>query len=201
MSGCRPEWSNMEQQVDDMTLIRNYLDGAAGAFDVLYDRYRLPLYAYLNRLLPGQTAQVDDIFQQTWIRAIDRLSTYRHEEKFSAWLMRIGHNFAIDFFRTSKRRGESSMDDGLETALSDSTDVSPWRELDSQELGEAIEQAVSELSPELREVFLLRREDVPFREIARIQSCSINTCLGRMQYALKQLRKSLNRWMTEGKEV
>lgn len=197
MSECRPEWSNMEQQADDMTLIRNYLDGAAGAFDVLYDRYRLPLYAYLNRLLPGRSAQVDDVFQQTWIRAIDRLGSYRHEEKFSAWLMRIAHNFAIDHFRAEKRRGESSMDDGLETALPDSPAESPWRTLDSQELGEAIEQAVADLPPDLREVFLLRREDVPFREIARIQNCSINTCLGRMQYALKQLRKALGRWRTE----
>ncbi len=187
----------MEQQADDMTLIRSYLDGAAGAFDVLYDRYRLPLYAYLNRLLPGASAQVDDVFQQTWIRAIDRLGAYRHEEKFSAWLMRIAHNFAIDHFRAEKRRGESSMDDGLEATLPDSPTDSPWRTLDSQELGEAIEQAVAELPPDLREVFLLRREDVPFREIARIQNCSINTCLGRMQYALKQLRKTLGRWRAE----
>ena len=188
---------NIGQECDDQTLIREYLAGRDDAFTMLYGRYKALLYSYLNRLLGGDRAGADDLFQQTWIRAVDQLGKYEDRQQFSAWLLRIAHNLTIDYFRKCGRvsRFEAgSLDEpesGIEAA---GHHDEPWRSMHREELEAAIEDAVGKLSPELREVFLLRRENISFREIARIQNSSINTALARMQYALRNLRKSLADW-------
>ena len=175
-----------------------YLDGDSSAFDMLYERYRRPLYGYLQNLLRGEQANADDIFQRTWLKAIDNLHKYEDREKFSAWLMRIAHNLTVDYFRRAERRAEEVFDEAYadkpDGTLFQRTARSPGEELEESELEKAIRDAVQELPPELREVFLLRQEDVPFREIAEIQNCSINTCLARMRYALDKLRARLQVW-------
>ncbi len=182
----------------DSELIAAYLAGDSGSFDVLYERYRRILYAYLNNLLRERgPALADDLFQQTWLKAIDNLHRYQDREKFSAWLMRIAYNLAIDSFRASKRRAEEEFDDSLEAVLPASDSSLPDSELESAELANALESAIAELSPDIRAVFLMRREDISFREIAEIQNCSINTCLARMQYALKNLRRSMAGWLPQ----
>ena len=101
----------------DMELILAYRNGNADAFDILYERYRRQLYAYLNKLLPGRQAQADDMFQQTWIRAIAKLDRYQEREMFLAWLLRIAHNLTIDSFRAGRRRNEETLcDETAETA-------------------------------------------------------------------------------------
>jgi len=182
----------LETRPDD-ELIRGYLAGRAEDFDVLYERYKRQLYSYLNRLVPGQHALADDLFQQTWLKAIDQLRRYENRQKFMAWLMRIAHNLAMDHFRRAKTAGEQTPSEEIEESLF-KEDGEPWKELDCEELGSALDFALGQLNPELREVFLLRQEDMPFKEIAEIQSCSINTALARMQYALKNLRKRLVEW-------
>ena len=169
-----------------------YLDGNSSAFDLLYERYRRPLYGYLQNLLRGENANADDIFQRTWLKAIDNLHKYENREKFSAWLMRIAYHQFIDGYRKVKRRGEEAFDDSLDAVLPAPDSALPDSRIRNRELMEAIESAVAELSPEVRAVFIMRNDDIPFREIAEIQQCSINTCLARMQYALKNLRKSLS---------
>lgn len=184
-----------EHETPDADLIRAYLDGDAASFDVLYERYKRPLYGYLQKTFrDGHSAAVDDLFQKTWLKAIANLTKYQDQEKFIAWLVRIAGNLAIDFFRTAKRHAEDSFDDGMEAVLPAQESTSPDSGIKNRELADAIDAAVSELSPDIRTVFLLRQEDVPFREIAEIQKCSINTCLARMQYALKYLRKKLEPW-------
>ena len=184
-------------ELDDYKLIHLYLDGDAHAFDVIYERYRKVLYGYLNGLLQGQNALADDVFQQTWLNAIQSMPKYRNQEKFSAWLMRIAHNLVMDHYRSSRRRKEETFDEIEENVIPAPESASPQRRMDRKELAAALEEAVRELSPELREVFLLRQKDVPFREIAVIQKCSINTCLARMQYAVKKMRVRLHSWMPE----
>ena len=185
------------QERDDQELIREYLAGSDESFNVLYERYKSLLYGYLNRLLGGDSACADDLFQQTWIRAVDQLGRYEDRQQFSAWLLRIAHNLAIDHFRKSGRLSQVevvSLDEpesGIEVS---GTNDEPWRAMHREELEKAIAEAVKKLAPELREVFLLRREDVPFKEIARIQNSPINTVLARMQYALKNLRRQLVEW-------
>ena len=185
------------QERDDQELIREYLACIDESFNVLYERYKSLLYGYLNRLLGGDSACADDLFQQTWIRAVDQLGRYEDRQQFSAWLLRIAHNLAIDHFRKSGRLSQVevvSLDEpesGIEVS---GTNDEPWRAMHREELEKAIAEAVKKLAPELREVFLLRREDVPFKEIARIQNSPINTVLARMQYALKNLRRQLVEW-------
>ncbi len=183
----------------DTELIRAYLDGDAAAFNTLYDRYRKPLYGFLKNILRERNDQLDDIFQKTWLKAIGSLKKYRDQEKFSAWLMRIAANLAYDTFRSEKRHPQEEFDDKLEAVLPAPRSMSPDSGIRDRELAEAISEAVASLSPEIRTVFLMRKEEIPFREIAEIQKCSINTCLARMQYALKKLRSQLAGWMEMSK--
>ncbi len=179
-----------------MELITAYTAGDAEAFDELYERYRRQLYAYLNRLLSGNRSQADDVFQQTWIKAIANLKKYQDRELFLGWLMRIAHNLTVDMFRKGARKNEQAISETESEALESAagSSASPAKAMDRQELADAIDSAVQELPGELREVFLLRQEDIPFREIAEIQNCSVNTCLARMRYALNALRSKLKDW-------
>ncbi len=185
------------QEVDDAILIKEYLSGDDRAFTLLYERYKALLYSYLNRLLDNDRPSADDLFQQTWIKVVDQLPHYEHRQQFSAWLLRIAHNLTIDYFRKCGRQSQyegGSLDDSETSIDPPDKDNEPWRGMHREELEKAVSEAVGKLSPELREVFLLRRENISFREIAVIQKCSINTALARMQYALKNLRKSLADW-------
>jgi RNA polymerase sigma-70 factor (ECF subfamily) len=173
----------------DIELVQAYLRGDMDSFDQLYERYRRPLYSYLNKMLPGQASTVDDLFQKTWTKALKHLENY-HESSMLAWLTRIAHNSAIDHFRRSKRQKEVDIDEGPAPA----TDDPPWRRMKNTELSAAIADAVDQLPQEQREVFILRQQDISFKEIADIQNCSINTALGRMRYAVLTLRKLLREW-------
>ena len=176
----------------DQVLIDNYLAGSNADFNVLYERYKRQLYAYLHRMLPGQHAVIDDIFQQVWIKVIAKLPVYQHSNKFQAWLLRIAHNMTIDFFRRSKKNVTVSVDnDDTLIQLPDCREM-PWTELCMAELSAAVATALEQLPIEQKEVFLLRQDKVSFKEIAAIQQCSINTALGRMKYAIKNLRKELD---------
>ncbi len=181
----------------DMDLIRAYLDGDAASFDTLYEKYKKPLYGFLKNILRERNDQLDDLFQKTWLKAIGHLGKYRDQEKFSAWLMRIAANLAYDTFRSEKRHPQEEFDEKLEVVLPAADSFSPDSGIKNRELAEAIEEAIGMLSPEIRTVFLMRKEEIPFREIAEIQKCSINTCLARMQYALKKLRSQLAGWMEQ----
>ena len=167
--------------------IEAYLAGDQASFQQLYERYRRPLYSYLNRMLPGQPSTVDDLFQKAWIKAIQNLARYECQQSFYAWLVRIAHNTAIDHFRQERRRPAVAIDEvqvAQEGAL-------PWERMGSEELVQALEAAVGELPPDQREVFLLRRQGMPFKEIAELQGAPLNTVLGRMHYAVNKLRHLL----------
>jgi RNA polymerase sigma-70 factor (ECF subfamily) len=186
------------EDLSDDELISGYLNGETHDFNVLYERYKRQLYSYLNRLLPGQYALVDDIFQQTWMKIIHQLPKYKSRQRFLAWAMRIAHNLAIDHFRKGKYEDNSvSAEDRLKYVSEEKRE--PWRDMDMSELGQALSWALNQLNPELREVFLLRQDGLSFKEIAEIQDCSLNTALGRMQYALKNLQKLLTEWKEGGK--
>ncbi len=179
----------------DYELIQAWLGGDQRAFEELFRRYKRPLYGYLSRMLTHDAMTVDDIFQQLWLRVMKKLPDYREQDRFGAWLFRIGRNLVIDHYRSRGRRpGEVSLEefDGAEVP-GDAPDE-PWRGLDDAALQAAVEEAVEELPPEQKEVFICRRNSLTFREIAEIQACPVNTALARMQYALKFLRKRLDSW-------
>ena len=184
-----------ENRVSDEELILAYLEGDSDSFTILYERYKRPLYAYLNRML-GNHAQSDDVFQQTWIRVVRRLGEYESKQKFFAWLSMIAHNLAIDQFRREKKSAELPLDDENVAVSEPVTHTEPWMRMHNRELGKALREAAEGLAEEQKEVFLLRQEGLSFKEIAEVQNCSINTVLGRMQYAVKNLRKRLNEWVS-----
>lgn len=174
----------------DNQLIAAYLGGDQAAFATLYERYRRPLYSYLNRMMPGKAATVDDLYQKTWLKAIDHLERYEDRQTFFAWLCRIAHNTAIDQYRRDARQQMVPIDD---VSLADEQDE-PWQQLSEYELGEALQRAIEALPEEQREVVLLRRQGTPFKDIAELQACSLNTALGRMRYAINNLRQHLQEW-------
>ena len=182
----------ISEQAADGDLIRAYLSGDAGSFEILYSRYRKPLYAFLNKLLENST-MVDDLFQQTWLKAIKNFPSYENKQKFFAWLSMIAHNLAMDYFRQQKRAAEQPLEEGLlNERCSDGGEA--WAQMNNEEFEEAFEQAVNDLPVEQKEVVILRRDGLSFKEIAEIQKCPLNTALGRMNYALKSLRNSLRAW-------
>ena len=151
----------------DAKLIERYLEGDLKAFDELYEKYKKRLYAYVNRVVPGQSAVADDVFQMTWIKALKQLHAYKHNEKFLAWMTRIAHNLAVDHFR--KTRKEVSGEEMPEAAFTAGGDKTPWKTLDNRELAAALENCVEKLKAEQREVFVLRQEEFSFKEIAAVQ--------------------------------
>lgn len=174
------------KEASDGRLIAEYRRGNEEAFEVLYNRYRRQLFSYLNRVIPGRSALVDDLYQQTWLKIIKSLPTYREEQKFLSWAFRIAHNLAVDSFRREARREEVEIDE----RIPDNADP-PWGRMERETLKQLLEEAMQELSDEQREVVLLRQQGVAFKEIARIQHVSINTVLGRMHYAVRKLRRRL----------
>jgi RNA polymerase sigma-70 factor (ECF subfamily) len=177
--------------------VENFLKNDTESFEVLYERYRKSLYSYLNRYLGrGAYHLADDIFQQTWLNVIKHLDCYRSRERFLAWIIRIAHNLAVDSFRKNRRQDET-IEFGERMKFTPSeNEPPPWLDMDEHELKKAVARAVEKLSPELKEVFLLRQDELSFREIASIQKISVNTALGRMQYALKNLRNILKDWQS-----
>lgn len=179
-----------ESRSSDGELIRRYVEGDDSAFDTLYHRYRRQLYSYLNRLLPGQPHLADDMYQKTWARVLENLPRYAEKQRFLSWAFRIAHNLAVDHFRRDAHIERVEITEKLAGQAREA-----WCELDRRDLRTALAAAVEQLTPEQREVFLLRQQDVPFKEIAVIQQTGVNTVLGRMHYATRNLRKLLRDWL------
>jgi RNA polymerase sigma-70 factor (ECF subfamily) len=186
----------MEVKRADMELIKGYLSGAGKDFEELYDRHKKMLYGYLNNMLPRQQSVVADIFQQTWLKVIQKLPEYRCSNHFSAWMIRIGHNLVIDHFRRNKKFINQISLDCEDTPDFPDADKPAWDSMDQSDFERALGHALETLQEEQREVFMLRHNKVSFKEIAEIQNCSINTALARMQYAIKNLKKNLAAWKT-----
>ena len=172
----------------DGELINAYLGGDERSFEELYFRYRKILYGYLNNLMPQDPAGADEVFAESWTKVINYLPRYRDDGKFSAWLFRMAKNVFIDRIRRSHPGRFVPVDDENTPELPDGKSSSPDLELGASDTGKMISAALEQLPAEQREVFILREQDLSFKEIAEIQNCSLNTALSRMRYAIKSLR-------------
>lgn len=179
------------QPADDI-LIAAAKNGDERALEMLFERYRRPLYAFISRMLNGDCMTADDIFQELWIKVLNKLSAYREDGKFAAWLFRVARNQVLEHFRREKSRSKIGCvtDDG-ELPEPVSVQSSPVSEIAVKELSEQLERLLNELPPEQKEVFIMRQNNLSFKEIAEIQKCPINTALGRMHNCLKFLRHKL----------
>ena len=184
---------------DDGVLIQRYLGGDADAFEELVRRHQNVLFAFLL----GRTRSrplAEDLLQETFLRMLTHLPEYRHRDRLRSWLFRIAHHLVIDDVR-ARPPGQVSLDarparlEGEGPAAGDTLPAPdarrPDRIAEGREEAARARAALDRLVPAQREVVLLRQAGLAFKEIARIQGCSINTALGRMHDAVLILRRAL----------
>lgn len=183
---------NLNSLTDEELALR-YVAGNNRAFDELLRRNQSQLFTYILFVVRDRHV-ADDIFQETFVRAISKLqnNAYRVNGKFGAWLTRIAHNVMIDLFRSQKHKNIISIEDDTLTQLSARALLANNIEaecINAQVLTD-VKRMVDLLPPVQREVVFMRfYQQMPFKEIAERTNVSINTSLGRLHYAIRNLRK------------
>ena len=179
--------------LSDQELVQAYIKGDHSAIEVLINRHRNKVYTYILLTIKNQQL-AEDLFQETFIKVVQSLRSgkYKDNGKFLSWVIRIAHNLIIDHFRKEKQMNSISNDDS-EVDLFNSKKLSDSNIeeliIDGQIKSE-IRTLINELPDDQREVVLLRHYGgLSFKEIADQTDVSINTALGRMRYALINLRK------------
>jgi len=180
------------QKLSDKELIQEYLKGNDPAFEVLLNRHREKIYTSIY-LFTKDPDLSEDIFQDVFIKIIDTLrkGKYNHEGKFLQWAMRISYNMCVDNFRRSKRRNKVSATETFDIFdVLESKDENMETTMIKSQLHNKVRALVDRLPAEQREVVILRHyADMSFKEISKLTRVSINTALGRMRYALINMRK------------
>jgi RNA polymerase sigma factor (sigma-70 family) len=182
-------------RLDDTQLVRQYVSGDEKAFEVLLKRHKDRVFNYVHMTLRDRQL-AEDIFQETFCKAIITLKAgkYNDEGKFLPWVMRIAHNLIIDSYRRNKKMPsvEPKNEDHDIFATLNVYDKNVEEELIEEQIFTDIRKLVRHLPEEQREVVILRHfEDLSFKEIADQTNVSINTALGRMRYALINLRRMI----------
>jgi RNA polymerase sigma-70 factor, ECF subfamily len=186
----------MTNQPDEV-LVAAYLEhGDERAFRTLIERHQERIFGFLVGMVRDREL-AGDLFQETFLRVVAamqrRRGTYEQQGRWLGWVMRIARNAALDHLRSRKKWQDVDRDDEDGTSFFErlaSDDPDAVAELDLSDQLDTLRAAIEQLPPEQREVVLLRHEaELTFREIAEITDVSINTALGRMRYALINLRK------------
>ena len=183
------------QQSSDQDLVRLYLNGEESVLEELLNRHKSKIYTSIYLLVKDQYL-AEDIFQDAFIKVINTLRSgrYNEEGKFLPWVMRIAHNLVIDYFRKEKRAPVITSADGETDVFNmlqfqeESAEDKMLREQTHFDLRTMIQL----LPDDQKEVLIMRHyADLSFKEIADLTHVSINTALGRMRYALNNLRKMM----------
>lgn len=178
--------------LSDAVHVRNYISGDESSLTILINRHQQRLYNFIySKVYDREVAE--DIFQDTFIKVINtlKLGKYNEEGKFIPWVMRIAHNLVIDFFRRNKRmpKFNNRKDFDIFNVLSDGS-LNAEAELVRSQIHNDIRNLVEQLPADQRTVLKMRiYNDMSFKEISENTSVSINTALGRMRYALINIRK------------
>ena len=186
----------MELQIDDSILVKNYIAGDEKALETLINRYNQRISSFIySKVLDRDVAE--DIFQDTFIKVIKTLKrgSYSEEGKFLPWVMRIAHNLIIDHFRKNKRmpKFEGSDDFNIFSVIKDDK-LNAEKRIIKDQIDRDLTLLIEELPDDQREVLVMRiYKDMSFKEISENTGVSINTALGRMRYALINLRKIVDR--------
>ena len=184
--------SHSYDKADDSFLVSEYINGSERALEVLILRHKMKIFNFINsKVMDRDTAE--DIFQDTFIKVIKTLKrgVYNEEGKFLPWVMLIAHNLFIDFFRKSNRISvfENRDEFDIFQLISDDMPNMEGEMIDRQVVND-LQKLIVELPEDQKEVLTMRMyKDMSFKEIAESTGVSINTALGRMRYAIINLRK------------
>jgi RNA polymerase sigma factor (sigma-70 family) len=179
----------------DNELVNEFINGSKSAIEVLIRRHQKKVFGYIHLLVKNQST-AEDIFQETFVKVIKSLQEgkYVDNNRFPSWVMRIAHNLIIDHFRREKQVKLLSKDD-YEVDIFNATKFSERTVEESMVLDQIhddVRKLLDQLPDEQKEVVILRHyADLSFKEIAEQTNVSINTALGRMRYALMNMRKMM----------
>lgn len=182
--------------ITDGVLITRYIHGDNAAFEILLTRHRTRILSSIF-LFIGDRYLAEDIFQETFIKIIHNIQKgkYNHEDKFLPWALRIARNMSIDSLRAKKRMPVVLDTEGRN--VFDAMGITVESQEDcriAKDDTEMVRQWIRELSEDQREVLILRQyAELSFKEIAVITNTNINTCIGRMHYAILNMRKKMQK--------
>ena len=182
-----------KSKLTDHDLVKRFIDGDQTGFEILMSRHKDKVFTYIL-LMVKKEHLAQDIFQETFIKVVKSLHAGKYQEngKFISWVVRIAHNLVIDHFRKEKQMKTLSNDD-YETDIFNSSkfsDITIEEEIIKEQILSDVRALVDLLPEEQKEVILLRHFlGLSFKEISEQTNVSINTALGRMRYALINLRK------------
>jgi RNA polymerase sigma-70 factor (ECF subfamily) len=185
------------EDLSDNSLVQQFVDGNQSAIEVLISRHKKRVFTYILLIVKDHHL-AEDIFQDTFIKVIRSLKNGRYTEngKFISWVLRISHNLIIDHFRKEKLLSTTSNDD-MNVDLFNSSKYSEENIEDRiifDQITCDVRLLINELPDDQREVILMRHyQGLSFKEISDITNVSINTALGRMRYALINMRKLIEK--------
>jgi RNA polymerase sigma-70 factor, ECF subfamily len=182
--------------IDDATLVNDYIAGNEAALATLIKRHQSKIFGFIYSKV-GDRDLSDDIFQDTFIKVIRTLKSnaYNEEGKFLPWVMRIAHNLIVDHFRRNKKMPlyRETEEFSIFSIMTDDS-LTIENKLISDQVAKDLRQLVEELPADQKEVLMMRLyQDMSFKEISEVTGVSINTALGRMRYALLNLRKVIDK--------
>lgn len=184
------------QKLTDGVLVKNYIEGDELALSILIERHQSKIYGFIYSKINDKDL-CEDIFQDTFIKVIKTLKakSYNEEGKFLPWVMRIAHNLVIDHFRKSKRmRFQRETDEYSIFSLLSDTSLNVENQIILEQVELDLTKLIEELPEDQKEVLKMRiYQDLSFKEIAETTGVSINTALGRMRYAIMNLRKVIEK--------
>ncbi len=183
--------------ITDALLVSDYIGGKEKSLSTLIERHKHKIYNFIYSKVYDRDV-TEDIFQDTFIKVIRTLKRgkYNEEGKFLPWVMRIANNLVIDYFRKNKRmpKFDNSTDFDIFSVISD-TGLNAEKTMITDQIKEALKQLVEKLPNDQKEVLILRMyNDMSFKDISEKTGVSINTALGRMRYAIINLRKVIDKY-------
>lgn len=183
-------------QCNDSVLVKEYINGKENALELLIKKYQQRIFSFIYSKVQNRDI-TEDIFQDTFIKVIRTLKkgNYNEEGKFLPWVMRIAHNLVIDHFRRTNRMPKFNNSDEFDifSIISDSS-LNAEKQIIKDQIHHDVKNLIEELPLEQKEVLKMRiYMDMSFNEISECTGVSINTSLGRMRYALINLRKVIEK--------
>lgn len=183
-------------ELPDALLVTNYMNGDESALELLIHRHKSKIYGFIHSKVQDREV-CEDIFQDTFIKVIKNLKkkSYNEEGKFLPWVMRIAHNLVIDFFRKNKKMPlKRDTDEYSVFSLFTDSELTIENKMIADQIESDVTRIIEELPEDQKQVLKLRMyDDMSFKEISEVTGVSINTALGRMRYAIINLRKIIEK--------